>query len=86
MTRLETVRVGEDAFDQLNITDSANDPTQHFYPVFLAGRDELFDLVRRSAPYSQLPRSAYDAVLDLLAGASLHLWAIYDCLVINPVA
>ncbi len=30
--------------------------------------DELYDLVRRSAPYSQLPRSAYDAVLDLLAG------------------
>jgi len=30
--------------------------------------DELFDLVRRSAPYTQLPRSAYDATLDLLAG------------------
>ncbi|HWI43562.1 MAG TPA: ATP-dependent helicase [Nocardioides sp.] len=30
--------------------------------------DELFDTVRRSAPYAQLPRSAYDAVLDLLAG------------------
>ncbi|MCR1783172.1 ATP-dependent helicase [Nocardioides carbamazepini] len=30
--------------------------------------DELFALVRRSAPYAQLPRSAYDAVLDLLAG------------------
>lgn len=36
----ESVRVGEDDFDQLNITDSANDPTQHFYPVFLVGRDE----------------------------------------------
>ncbi|WP_370288149.1 ATP-dependent helicase [Nocardioides sp.] len=30
--------------------------------------DELFDLVRRSAPYAHLPRGAYDAVLDLLAG------------------
>ncbi|HWJ67128.1 MAG TPA: ATP-dependent helicase [Nocardioides sp.] len=30
--------------------------------------DELFDLVRRAAPYAHLPRSAYDAVLDLLAG------------------
>lgn len=30
--------------------------------------DELFALVRRSAPYAHLPRSAYDAVLDLLAG------------------
>ncbi|GAA5156366.1 ATP-dependent helicase [Nocardioides marinquilinus] len=32
------------------------------------GVDDLYDLVRRSAPFSQLPRSAYDAVLDLLAG------------------
>lgn len=30
--------------------------------------DELFDTVRRAASYSNLPRSAYDAVLDLLAG------------------
>lgn len=36
----ESVRISEDAFDQLNLTDSANDPTQHFYPVFIVGRDE----------------------------------------------
>ncbi|HYF74900.1 MAG TPA: DEAD/DEAH box helicase, partial [Nocardioides sp.] len=30
--------------------------------------DDLFELVRRSAPFTQLPRSAYDATLDLLAG------------------
>lgn len=30
--------------------------------------DELFTLVRRAAPYNSLPRSAYDAVLDLLSG------------------
>ncbi|HET7689861.1 MAG TPA: ATP-dependent helicase [Nocardioidaceae bacterium] len=30
--------------------------------------DELFDLVRRAAPYTSLPRSAYDATLDLLSG------------------
>ena len=30
--------------------------------------DELFDLVRRSAPFANLPRSAYDATLDLLSG------------------
>ncbi len=30
--------------------------------------DELFALVRRSAPFTQLPRSAYDATLDLLSG------------------
>ncbi|MBO9523923.1 MAG: ATP-dependent helicase [Nocardioidaceae bacterium] len=30
--------------------------------------DALFDLVRRTAPFAQLPRSAFDATLDLLAG------------------
>ncbi len=30
--------------------------------------DELYDLVRRSASFAQLPRSAYDATLDLLSG------------------
>ena len=30
--------------------------------------DELYALVRRSASFAQLPRSAYDATLDLLAG------------------
>ncbi len=30
--------------------------------------DDLFDLVRRSASYTQLPRGAFDATLDLLSG------------------
>ncbi len=30
--------------------------------------DELYELVRRSAAFASLPRSAYDATLDLLAG------------------
>ncbi len=30
--------------------------------------DALFDVVRRCAPFATLPRSAYDATLDLLAG------------------
>ena len=30
--------------------------------------DALFDLVRRTAPFATLPRSAYDATLDLLSG------------------
>jgi len=30
--------------------------------------DELFAVVRRAAPFATLPRSAYDATLDLLAG------------------
>ena len=29
--------------------------------------DDLFDLVRRAAPYAALPRTAFDAVLDMLA-------------------
>lgn len=32
------------------------------------GVDDLYDLVRRSAPFANLPRSAYDATLDLLSG------------------
>jgi ATP-dependent Lhr-like helicase len=30
--------------------------------------DDLFRLVRRAAPYAELPRAAFDAVIDLLAG------------------
>jgi len=30
--------------------------------------DDVFDLVRRSASYTQLPRGAFDATLDLLSG------------------
>ena len=30
--------------------------------------EDLFDVVRRSAPFTTLPRSAYDATLDLLSG------------------
>ncbi|CAB4703188.1 MAG: ATP-dependent helicase [Actinobacteria bacterium] len=30
--------------------------------------DDLYELVRRSAPFTGLPRSAYEATLDLLAG------------------
>jgi ATP-dependent helicase Lhr and Lhr-like helicase len=30
--------------------------------------DELFDTVRRAAPYAELPRSVFDATLDMLSG------------------
>jgi ATP-dependent Lhr-like helicase len=30
--------------------------------------DDLFELVKQSAPFTQLPRSAFDATLDLLSG------------------
>lgn len=36
------------------------------------GSDELFALMRRAAPFSDLPRSAFDAVLDLLSGRYAH--------------
>ncbi len=45
----ESVRVSEDAFDERNITDSANDPTKHFYPVFIVGRDEQGSAAARRA-------------------------------------
>ena len=32
------------------------------------GVDDLFELMKRSAPFANLPRSAYDATLDLLSG------------------
>jgi ATP-dependent helicase Lhr and Lhr-like helicase len=32
------------------------------------GEDDLFDLVRRAAPFADLPRSAFEAVLDMLSG------------------
>ncbi len=34
--------------------------------------DDLFDLARRAAGYTELPRSAFDAVLDLLSGRYAH--------------
>ena len=30
--------------------------------------DDLYEMVRRAAPYSELPRSAFEATLDMLAG------------------
>jgi len=33
--------------------------------------DELFETVRRAAPYESLTRDAFDAVLGMLAGAYL---------------
>ena len=32
------------------------------------GVDELFELVRRAAPFAELPRSSFDGVLDMLSG------------------
>ncbi len=32
------------------------------------GVDELYDLVRRAAPFAELPRAAFEGVLDMLAG------------------
>jgi len=48
-----------DVLAQQVVAATAVDP----WPV-----EDLFDLVRRSAPFAHLPRSAYDATLDLLSG------------------
>ncbi|MGI9303095.1 MAG: hypothetical protein ACR2RB_10360 [Gammaproteobacteria bacterium] len=39
----ESIRLSEDSFDQLNVVESNNDPQQHYYPVFLVGRDRRQD-------------------------------------------
>ena len=49
----ESVRVSEDVFDQLNITDSANDPAVHFYPVFIVGLDEQASAASRRTSLCQ---------------------------------
>jgi hypothetical protein len=44
-----SVRLSEDTFDQLNVEEDNNDPQQHYYPVFLFGRDR-----DQSAPATSL--------------------------------
>ncbi len=59
---IEALRIPANPLDVLAqqvVAATAMDP----WPV-----DELFDLVRRTASFTGLPRSAYDATLDLLAG------------------
>ena len=60
--RIESLRVPANPLDvlaqQVVATTAADD----------WDADALFDLVRRSAPFTNLPRSAFDATLDLLSG------------------
>jgi len=59
---IETLRVPTNPLDilaQQTVAATALEPID---------ADEWFDTVRRSAPFATLPRSAYDATLDLLAG------------------
>ncbi|MGN6427130.1 MAG: DNA glycosylase AlkZ-like family protein [Leifsonia sp.] len=59
---IETLRVPANPLDilaQQTVAATALEPID---------ADEWFDTVRRSAPFATLPRSAYDATLDLLAG------------------
>jgi ATP-dependent Lhr-like helicase len=59
---IETLRVPANPLDilaQQTVAATALEPID---------ADDWFDTVRRSAPFSTLPRSAYDATLDLLAG------------------
>ncbi len=59
---IETLRVPANPLDilaQQTVAATALEPID---------ADDWFDTVRRSAPFATLPRSAYDATLDLLAG------------------
>ncbi|WP_158865718.1 Lhr family ATP-dependent helicase [Leifsonia sp. AG29] len=59
---IETLRVPANPLDilaQQTVAAAALEPID---------ADDWFDAVRRSAPFATLPRSAYDATLDLLAG------------------
>lgn len=59
---IETLRVPTNPLDilaQQTVAATALEPID---------ADDWFDTVRRSAPFATLPRSAYDATLDLLAG------------------
>jgi len=59
---IESMRIPTNPLDVLAqqvVSMVAMDP----WPV-----DDVFDLVRRSASYTQLPRGAFDATLDLLSG------------------
>ena len=60
--QIETMRVPANPLDIL---------AQHTIAAAAAGQldaDRWFDTVRRSAPFSTLPRSAFEATLDLLSG------------------
>src|SRR3954453_1685422 len=58
------------------------------------GEDELFDLMRRAAPYRNLPREDFDAVLEMLSegvgfrrgGAYLHRDRVHRRLRARPAA
>ncbi|MBA0045616.1 ATP-dependent helicase [Mycobacteroides sp. LB1] len=76
---IETLRVPANPLDilaQHTVAACALDPLDV---------ETWFDVVRRSAPFSSLPRSAFDAVLDLLSGkypstdfAELRPRVVYD--------
>ena len=77
--QIETMRVPTNPLDIL---------AQHTVAVCAlepVGADEWFDIVRRSAPFATLPRSAFEATLDLLSGkypstdfAELRPRLVYD--------
>ena len=66
----ERMRAGE--IEQLHIPANPLDVlAQHTVSACAldaVGIDDWYDLLRRCAPFTTLPRSAYDATLDLLAG------------------
>ncbi|ANS80541.1 putative ATP-dependent helicase lhr [Serinicoccus hydrothermalis] len=65
-------RMREGAIEQLSVPSNPLDVLAQQVVAMLAMEDwsvtDLFELVRRSASYAALPRSLFDAVLDMLAG------------------
>jgi len=71
-TAVSVQRMREGAIEKLSIPTNPLDVLAQQVVAATAMEDwsvdEFFDLTRRAASYSQLPRSAFDATLDLLSG------------------
>ncbi|WP_407938139.1 ATP-dependent helicase [Motilibacter rhizosphaerae] len=71
-TAVVTERMREGAIESLTVPRNPLDVLAQQVVAMVAMEpwdvDDLLELVRRAAPFAELPRSAYDAVLDMLAG------------------
>ncbi|WP_310527459.1 DEAD/DEAH box helicase, partial [Nocardioides sp.] len=71
-TAVSVQRMREGAIEKLNVPTNPLDVLAQQVVAATAMEDwsveEFFDLTRRAASYSALPRSAFDATLDLLSG------------------
>jgi ATP-dependent helicase Lhr and Lhr-like helicase len=65
-------RMATGSIEELHVPANPLDVLAQQVVAAVAGRtwpvDDLFELVRRAMPFATLPRSAFDAVLDMLSG------------------